>query len=86
MLRRHHHVEPHLGARSVFPPLEKQQNSIKRVGKCIAPRVADEPRRFSHMLCSVAPRHQPLRHAAAAAPRERAHIQLAELRRRHAAQ
>ncbi len=74
MLRRHHHVEPHLGARSVSAALEKQQNGIKRVCKRVAPRVADEPRRFSHMLRSVTPRHQPLRHAAAAAPRERAHI------------
>ena len=50
VLRRHKHVEPHLGARSVVAALEEQQHSIKRVGKRVAPRVADEPRRFAHML------------------------------------
>ena len=48
--------------------------------------MADEPRRISHMLRSVDPRHQLLRHAAAVAPRERSHVHLTKLGRCHAAQ
>jgi hypothetical protein len=69
----------------LHPPLHDAKYHSAQFRKSNAPRVTDKPRRGTNMRHSVRSRQQPLRHAAAVAPRVWPHEHLTKLRRRHAA-
>ena len=68
MLRVHKHVQPQHSMRCICASLEKLKNGVQRVCKRVAPRVADEPIRWTDVVRRRGIRRQRI-HNTAAQPR-----------------